>query len=63
MLPLLGSIHTLGAIIWFEVSAVMTLDTTSFSVRPISLARVRSMFDAKRRVVEILRHEDVGDAP
>jgi hypothetical protein len=33
----------LGAIIWFDVSAVMMFDTASFSVSPSSLARVRSI--------------------
>ena len=46
----------------FEVSAVMTLPTTSFCVSPSSAARVRSISSCSGGIIEILRDEDVADA-
>ena len=60
-MPLFGSIQMDGAIIWFEVSAVMTLETTSFS-RQSEFAGAHAIDgDAQRRIVEVLRDIDVGD--
>ena len=40
----------------------MTLLTISFSVRPSSLARSRSMSSCKRGIIDVLRHQHVADA-
>ena len=44
-----------------DVSAVITLPTTSFDVRPSSLARSRSISELDRGIIDVLRNQHVAD--
>ena len=61
MLLFRGSIQMLGAIIWFDVSAVMMLPDHFFFAQPQFAGAHAIDFQPQRGIVQILRNVDVGD--